>query len=48
MADRHNLVAYALEAVARPGERESRTRRPPQGMQIRNERGERFAESAEE
>ena len=48
MANRHNLVGYALEAVARPGARESRVRKPPEGMRIRNERGARHAEQAEE
>ena len=47
MTKRHKLIGYALEAVARPGERESRTRRAPDGMTIRNERGETLAESAE-
>ena len=48
MADRHRVIGYALEAVARPGARESRTRRPPDGMRIRNERGERYAELGQE
>ena len=48
MADRHKLIGYALEAVARPGARESRMRRPPDGLGIRNERGECCAEAAEE
>lgn len=39
MKDRHMLIPYALEAVARPGSRESRVRRPPDGFRIRNERG---------
>ena len=47
MKSRHNVIGYALETVARPGARESRTRRPPDGMRIRNERGERCAEPAE-
>ena len=37
--ERHNLIPYALEAVARPGSRETRVRKPPDGMRIRNERG---------
>lgn len=39
--NRHSLVPYALEAVARPGERETRVRKPPTGFAIRNERGAR-------
>jgi len=39
MENRHNLIPYALEAVARPGSRESRVRKAPDGMRIRNERG---------
>ena len=38
--ERHNLIPYALEAVPRPGDRETRVRRPPDGMRIRNERSE--------
>ncbi len=38
--DRHNLIPYALETVARPGSRETRVRKPPDGMRIRNERGQ--------
>lgn len=41
MMNRHMLIAYALESVARPGSRESRVRKPPDGFQIRNERGTR-------
>ena len=37
---RHNLIPYVLETVARPGSRESRVRRPPDGLHIRHERGE--------
>ena len=37
---RHNLIPYALEPGARPGSRESRGRRPPDGLHIRHERGE--------
>lgn len=47
MANRHRIIGYALEAVARPGSRESRTRRPPDGMSIRNERGNEHAEPAD-
>ena len=36
---RHNLIPYALGTVARPGSRESRVRRPPDGLHIRHERG---------
>ena len=43
MANRHNLIPYALEDVARPGSRESRVRPAPNGMRIRNERGVRCA-----
>ena len=39
MTGRHMIIPYALEIVPRPGERESRVRRPPQGTMIRNERG---------
>ena len=38
--ERHNLIPYVLEAVARPGSRETRVKKPPQGARIRNERGE--------
>lgn len=37
--ERHNLIPYALEVVARPGSRETRVKKPPQGARIRNERG---------
>ena len=37
--ERHNLIPYVLEAVPRPGSRETRVRKPPDGMRIRNERG---------
>ena len=37
--ERHNLIPYALEPVPRPGDRETRVRRPPDGMAIRHERG---------
>ena len=40
MKNRHTLIPYTLETVARPGSRESRVRRPPNGLQIRHERGE--------
>lgn len=40
MKNRHNLIPYTLETVARPGSRESRVRRPPEGIAIRHERGE--------
>ena len=39
MQDRHQIIPYALEAVARPGSRETRVRKPPDAMRIRNERG---------
>lgn len=39
MSNRHSLIPYALETVARPGSRESRVRRPPDGLRVRNERG---------
>lgn len=42
--ERHNLTVYALEAVPRPGERETRVRKAPSGMRIRNERGAEHAE----
>ena len=38
MAQRQNLIPYALEPVPRPGDRETRVRKPPDGMRIRNER----------
>jgi len=38
MEDRHTLIPYALEAVARPGSREIRVRMPPDGVRIRNGR----------
>lgn len=40
MRERHSLIPYALEAVARPGSREICVRRPPDGFRIRNERGD--------
>ena len=48
MANRHNLIPYALESVARPGSRESRVRPAPSGMRIRNERGLRCAAGSEQ
>ncbi len=36
---RQSMISYALEAVPRPGSRETRVRRPPDGFKIRNERG---------
>lgn len=39
MKERHTIITYALESVPRPGARESRVRRPPDGFFIRNERG---------
>ncbi len=36
---RQSMILYALEAVSRPGSRETRVRRPPDGFKIRNERG---------
>lgn len=44
---RHSLVFYALEVVPHPGEHEIRVRRPPDGMRIRNERGDARGQSAE-
>jgi len=38
MNERHTLIAYTLETVPRPGARETRVRRPPQGALIRNGR----------
>lgn len=40
MENRHSLIGYALETVPRPGARETRVRRPPEGVRVRNERGE--------
>lgn len=42
MQSRHQIIPYALHAVARPGSRESRVRKPPDGVRIRNERGGEF------
>ena len=39
MKNRQSMILYALEAVARPGCRETRVRRPPENEKIRNERG---------
>ena len=39
MAQRQNLIPYALEVQPRPGAREICVRKPPDGMRIRNERG---------
>lgn len=39
MRERHQMIPYTLEAVARPGSRETRVRKPPDDMRIRNERG---------
>lgn len=47
MEYRHNLIAYALEAVPRPGARESRRRSAPGGMRVKNERGTRYAGNQE-
>lgn len=38
MAQRHNVIPYALEARPRPGSRETCVRKPPDGMRIRNGR----------
>ena len=38
MKNRHTIITYALESVPRPGARESRVRRPPDGVAIRHER----------
>ena len=38
MRDRHSIIAYALETVARPGARETRVRHAPQDMKVRNGR----------
>ena len=38
MDNRHTLIPYALEVVARPGSREIRVRMSPDGMRIRNRR----------
>lgn len=40
MKQRHTIITYALESVPRPGARESRVRRPPDGFAVRNERGD--------
>lgn len=48
MNKRHNLISYALETVARPGARESRVRRAPDGMRIRNERSMGDGQAAEQ
>lgn len=39
MKTRQSIIPYALECVPRPGERETRARKPPDGFAIRNERG---------
>ena len=39
MKQRQNLTAYALEAIPRPGSRETRVKRAPDAMPIRNRRG---------
>lgn len=38
MQNRHNLIAYALMTVARPGDRETRVRTAPDGTRVRNGR----------
>ena len=38
MTNRHPVIPYALEVVARPGSREIRVRMAPDGMRIRNGR----------
>ena len=38
LENRHTLIPYALEVVARPGSREICVRMPPDGMRIRNGR----------
>lgn len=40
MKERHSLITYALLSVPRPGARETCVRRPPDGIRIRNSRGE--------
>jgi len=39
LKQRQNLMMYALEAVPRPGARETRVKKAPDGFRIRNERG---------
>lgn len=39
MEERQNLIGYALQVVPRPGARETRVKKAPDGMRIRNERG---------
>ena len=39
MHGRQMIIPYALEDAPRPGAREIRVRRPPDGFRIRNERG---------
>ena len=41
---RHNLIAYALEATPRPGAHEIRVRPVPDGMRIRNRGAKRHGE----
>ena len=40
MKNRHGMIPYALEETPRPGSREIRVRPAPNGMMIRNDRGE--------
>ena len=39
MKKRQSLIPYALDTVARPGDRETCIRRPPDGFRVQNEKG---------
>lgn len=45
MERRHGIITYALEEAPRPGSREIRVRRAPDGVMIRNERGSAYEQS---
>lgn len=47
MENRHTLIPYVLEVVARPGSREIRVRMPPDGVRIRNGRKHEYEPEAE-
>jgi hypothetical protein len=45
--NRHTLIPYTLEVVARPGSREIRVRTAPDGMRISNRRHKAHGSKAE-
>ena len=45
MRERHGLIQFSLEWAPRPGTRESRVRKAPEGFPIRNARRDSHEES---